>query len=465
MNFISIEFPLLFIVFLLIYWAARSKPDCQNILILLAGYGLLWNLNRYYAIVLFIYTLLIYGFSIWINKYPDKKVLFGTIVAILLFLVTLKYLDFFREIISDIIPAFGNRLHFPGESIIAPLGISFYTLNSITYLVSIKNREIQPAKFLDAALFLSFFPTFIAGPINRAKDLLPQIQTKEPRKITNPAKIYMLIIIALIKVLWLGESLAGNYVDPVFANPGEYHSLDIVFAIYMYAIQLYVNFSGYTDLVTAIALALGFVVPVNFDTPYLARNLREFWRRWHMSLSFWIKDYIYIPLGGSRKGWFHTQIYLLAAMLASGLWHGASCNYVIWGAIHGAGMICLNIYERIFGKNRISARLGFLSCLLTIHYVCFSWIFFRCPAFSDAIDMIEAIFSNFRIPMQFGPVFLFAVWLVFISYRYISSLPGYMEKALSKLPWWCHFIVVTLFIWLITIVSPPGIPQIIYAGF
>ncbi|MCM1511843.1 MAG: hypothetical protein NC112_01800 [Oxalobacter formigenes] len=264
----------------------------------------------------------------------------------------------------------------------------------------------------------------------------------------------------------MAESLAENYVDPVFANPGEYHSLDIVFAVYMYAIQLYVNFSGYTDLATAIALALGFVIPANFNTPYLAKNLRDFWRRWHMSLSFWIRDYIYIPLGGSRKGFAHTQIYLLIAMLASGLWHGANYNYIIWGGIHGTGLILLNMLEKLFGKNRISARFEFLSILLTVNYVCFSWIFFRCPALSDAIDIIEAIFSNFhQTPMQFNPVFLFVVFLVLRSYRLISFLPEHMEKTLCKLHWGWHFAVITLFIWLITIVSPPGIPQFIYAGF
>lgn len=465
MSFISIEFPLLFILFLLIYWAAESIPNFQNKLILLAGYGILLSMNSYYAIVLFAYTILIYGLSVLTNRLLGQKVLFGVIIVVsLLCLITLKYLDFFCEVILDIIPSLGNPPP-PGEEIIIPLGISFYTLNAITYLVSVKNKEIQPARFLDVSLFLSFFPTFTAGPINRAKDLLAQIQTTEPRKIINPARIYTLIIIALIKVLWLGECLAENCVNPVFASPGEYHSLDIVFAVYMYAIQLYLNFSGYTDLATAIALALGFAIPANFDTPYLAKNLRDFWRRWHMSLSFWIRDYIYIPLGGSRKGWFHTQIYLLIAMLASGLWHGASCNYVIWGGIHAAGMICLNILEKFFGKNRISAHSGFLSRLLTIHYVCFAWIFFRCPTLSDAIDIIRAIFSNFSQPMQFGPFFLLAALLVFISYRFISSFQGYIEKTLCRLHWGYHFMVMTLFIWLIMIVSPSGIPQIIYANF
>ncbi|RBH45515.1 MBOAT family protein, partial [Pseudomonas sp. MWU13-2860] len=185
--------------------------------------------------------------------------------------------------------------------------------------------------------------------------------------------------------------LASTWVEPVFSAPETYHPLEVWAAFYAYAFQIYLDFSGYTDLVTALALLLGIQLPRNFDAPCLAHNLRDFWRRWHMSLSSWIRDYIYIPLGGNRLGFARAQLNLLAAMLLSGLWHGASLKYLVWGGMHGLGVVGLNLGDRLLGKEALTRRWAWLARLLTFHYVCLAWVFFRAASLEDGWSFLEAM--------------------------------------------------------------------------
>ncbi len=468
MSLLSIEFGCLFPVFLLIYWLLRTRPALQNKLLLLASYGILLSFHYYFALVIGVYTVVIYVLSCKIHQHPDKNKWFTVaIIAAILNLGIFKYFDFFRDTIQTLINTLNLTLLLPGVEIIMPLGISFYTFHSVSYLVSIKKREITLPPFLDFALFLSFFPSLIAGPINRAKVFLPQIQVSEPRKIGDPSKAYILLIVALIKVLWLSPVLAENWVDPVFASPKEFHALDALTALYLYAIQLYLNFSGYTDLVTAIAILLGFTLPINFNTPYLAHNLRDFWQRWHISLSSWIKDYIYIPLGGSRQGFTRTQFNLMAAMLISGLWHGASYNFIIWGAIHGAGVVLLNIGDKLFGKELLTRQSKFLATFITFQYTSFAWLFFRCPTFDSSMDYLSALSANYyNTPMHFNSVFgLGCLLLLFICYPFIATLPERATRCLHKTHWSIRPVILALVIWLIISLSPSGIPGFIYSNF
>ena len=468
MSLLSIEFGCLFPVFLLIYWLFRTRPAIQNILILIASYGILLSFHYYFALVLAIYTIVIYGLSCKISQQPDKKIWFVlTIIAAVLNLGVFKYFDFFRDNVQNLLNSLNLTVLLPGVEIIMPLGISFYTFHSVSYLVSLKKREITRPPFLDFALFLSFFPSLIAGPINRAKVFLPQIQVSEPRKIPDPSRAYILLIVALVKVLWLSPVLAENWVDPVFASPKEFHALDALTALYLYAIQLYLNFSGYTDLVSAIAILLGFTLPINFNTPYLANNLRDFWQRWHISLSSWIRDYIYIPLGGSRHGFVRTQVNLMLAMLISGLWHGASYNFIIWGAIHGAGVVLLNITDMIFGKELLTRQSKFVATFITFQYTSFAWLFFRCPTFADSLDYLSALTTNFyTTPMRFNSVFgLGSLLLLFISYPFIATLPQKATRLLHKIHWSIRPLILVLIIWIVISLSPSGIPGFIYSNF
>jgi D-alanyl-lipoteichoic acid acyltransferase DltB (MBOAT superfamily) len=462
MSFLSIEFWTVFPVFFWIYWLFAARPVIQNTLLLLASYGLLACFDHRFALFLAWYSSLTYLLSLLIHKNPGGKIFFVLSIAFSLsWLAVFKYHDFFRDVLQELLAETG--LAIPGLELIVPLGISFYTFHSISYLVSVWRREIVPASFLDYALFLAFFPCLISGPINRAKDFLPRIQTIGPREIGDPCRAFVLLMLALIKVLWMGSTLLENQVRPVFDNPLEYHALNVLLAAYAYAVYIYLNFSGYTDLVTAIALFLGFSLPVNFDAPYLAWNLQDFWRRWHISLSFFMRDYVYIPLGGSRGGWASSLRNLVFTLLVSGLWHGASYNFLVWGAIHGVGMALHRLTGQFYGKPLIENRR--LATVLTFHFVCFAWIFFRGPSLSDALRFLGAL-GNFDTSLHFDALFWLCLFaLAFVAYPRMSRLPEHAAERLRKMHWSLRPLVLTPLAWTIIMFSPSGVPEFIYAAF
>ncbi|MFD1259418.1 MBOAT family O-acyltransferase [Entomomonas asaccharolytica] len=418
--------------------------------------------------ILITYSFVLYGlsFPIYYSKRSGLWLAIA-IVAAIINLCFFKYFDFFRVQVQAFITGLGIDYAIPGIEILLPIGISFYTFHSISYLVSLKKKEISIPSAVDFALFLSFFPSLVAGPINRAKDFLPQIQVTQPREIGNYNQAFVLILLALIKVLCLNTALADNFVDPVFANPSSYHSLDILLAVYAYALQIFFNFSGYTNLVTAIALLLGFRLPINFNMPYFAHNLRDFWQRWHISLSTWIRDYIYIPLGGNRQGFSRTQVNLFTAMTLSGLWHGASFTFIIWGMIHALGVVLLNIGDRYWGRDRLSQLSIWLARFITFHYVCFAWIFFRSVTLSDATEFLAAFAHNFTgVALNTNVILYFALLLiVFFVYPLLAKLPDLLIKLLDKIVWIFLPIVWIIILLLVLTTAPAGIPNFIYANF
>ena len=375
-----------------------------------------------------------------------------------------KYFDFFRYELQSLLNYLNLSILLPAITIFIPIGISFYTFHSVSYLVSIKKKELPVAKFSDFALFLSFFPCIIAGPINRAKTFIPQIVVSQPREILEPFRAFTLIILSVIKVYCLGGLISENWITPIFSNPLEYSTLDLLVGLYGYAIQIYLNFSGYTDLVTGIALLLGFRLPINFNFPYLACNVREFWERWHISLSHWIRDYIYIPLGGNRRGFIRTQINVMSAMLLSGLWHGAGINFVIWGGCHGLGIIVLNILDCYMGRSWITQRSPIIARLITWHYICFTWLFFYFASLPDALDYLTALGHNFLIESHYIEVFL-SICVIFLLYPLFKNIPDWCSLQLSKINR-IYFPIIFIFIlWLTIYFAPSGVPNFIYANF
>lgn len=468
MNFLSLEFSAFFLLFLLPYWACQTAPRIQNLLILLASYYILASFHVYFALVLGAYTLGIHLCAGLIAKQRTHGrwalgIALGLAVASLAFF---KYFDFFSENLNALLLAFGLQDFLPALQVMAPLGISFYTFHSISYLVSLQRGETQRVPLFDLALFLAFFPSVIAGPINRARDFLPQIQAHAPRQLNEYPRGLLLIVLGILKVVWLGAMLGERWADPVFANPAEYHALDVLLGLTAYSWQIYLNFSGYTDLVTGLALLLGFHLPVNFNAPYMATNLRHFWSRWHISLSTWIRDYLYIPLGGSRAGFSRTQANLMIAMVLSGLWHGASLNFLAWGAIHGLGMILLNGGDRLLGRDWLAGRSPLLANTATVLYVGFAWIFFRSQTLEQSLDFIHALFSNFHQPLLFNsPLYLLLAWLCLLLYPRFSRLVRLLLDRSGQTPWVLQPLVLIALVWIGMTLSPPGIPGFIYAKF
>jgi alginate O-acetyltransferase complex protein AlgI len=322
-----------------------------------------------------------------------------------------KYYDFFVTSTQNLATLVGLDIPLNVRTIVLPVGISFYTFMGISYVVDIYRGDTEPTTLEKFAAYLSFFPHLVAGPIVRPNELIPQLDSPRSPGRVDTSRAFYLIAAGLFKKVVISSYLASNIVDEVFANPDQYSSLEILIAIYAYAVQIYADFSGYTDIAIGIALLLGFNFPQNFDSPYAATSLQDFWRRWHMTLSRWLRDYLYIPLGGSRRGVAMTYRNLLLTMLLGGLWHGAGWTFVVWGLIHGVGLCAERFWRDRHGvtpEESLSQLDVFWRRLATFHVVCFAWIFFRADTFGVAWDMITGLFTGWSqaSPLVTGPVLL-----------------------------------------------------------
>ena len=334
-----------------------------------------------------------------------------------------KYYNFFIDSFDNLVSQFGGELDFLHLNILLPVGISFYTFQTMSYTIDIYRERMKPTNdFFDFALFVAFFPQLVAGPIERAKALLPQISDlKLPTKTQVHAGI-VLIVIGMFKKVMLGDT-AGRIVDNIFAEPHYFQSDEILAALVLFSIQIYADFSGYSSIARGTAKLLGVELMINFEQPYLSTNITEFWRRWHISLSSWLKDYLYIfALGGNRISESRTRINLFTTMLLGGLWHGANWTFLIWGGLHG---LYLSFHKLMLKNDKPQVRInGFGSSIFgtlttffkivgTYILVLFAWLFFRAQSFSQAIDLLgrmanwhagENAFRFLKICVAFGVV-------------------------------------------------------------
>lgn len=461
MHYLSPEFALAFILFLWVYWFAGlcGGTGLQNRLLLLASYGFYASFDVRFAGLLAGFSVTLLGLARLALRYPrwQKAQLALGVCAAVVNLGLFKYYNFFRETLAE-----QFELHsLPLLDMALPVGISFYTFSGIAYLVAVVRQQQPPPNFIHGLLYLSFFPTLLAGPICRPQDLLPQIDTPTPRQLTHFSTALVLITCALAKKMWLASWLAQDYVNPVFANPLQYHGLEVLGAACAYAWQLYFDFSGYTDLVTALALLLGFRLPLNFNQPYLAKHLTDFWQRWHISLSLFIRDFIYIPLGGNRKGWLRTQVHLVLAMVVSGLWHGAGATFLLWGLWHGAGYVIQNSWRRL----QAPALPAVLGVLLTFSFVTGGWVIFRAEDLQNTQDFFTAL-GQWQHPISLNLLLLgAALWAFFaFSIKGPARLYQLRNALMQRAPWQqAAFALAALTV--IFALSPAGMPGFIYYGF
>ena len=329
-----------------------------------------------------------------------KLLLLVSVTYYLGVLAVFKYWNFGADTLVDAARLVGVKLSPVHLRLALPFGISFFTFETMSYTIDVYRGEIRPARrYLDYLLFVAFFPHLVAGPIVRPHTMLPQFEREPVATDDTKARGMFLIATGLAKKLVIGDTLAVNLVGRVFDNPERYSSLEGLVAIYAYAIQIYCDFSGYTDVAIGSALLFGYELPMNFNAPYTSRDLQEFWRRWHISLSTWLRDYLYISLGGSRGTAWKTYRNLMLTMVLGGLWHGASWNFVIWGALHGGALAVNRAWQRArearlakleVGRETLAARDAAplwrqaLAVLATFHFVCVAWIFFRAQTFGQA---------------------------------------------------------------------------------
>ncbi|MCV9921235.1 MBOAT family protein [Pseudomonas sp. BT-42-2] len=467
MSFLSIEFGLCFTLFFLLYWSLCWSVRLQNVLLLSASYALVASFSLHSLYILLGYSALVYLLGQLTARYPGRW--FNPVLLLALVLgcfYLFKYQEFFVAGAQSALAALGLTVSLPVLELLVPIGLSFYAFHSVSYLVSINRRELAPAPVLDLALYLAFFPSLVAGPVNRAAHMLPQIRPQAMRQVLEPQRALGLIALAVVKLFFFSAWLGSEWVDPVFDTPGSASPEQVLLSVYGYSFLIYFNFSGYTNLVTGIALLLGVRLPDNFNAPYAAHNLKEFWARWHISLSRFIRDYVYIPLGGNRQGVWRGNLNMLLAMLVSGLWHGASLNFIIWGALHGVGLAIYKLFDQLLpGFARLPGA-GLLARLLTFHYVAFAWIFFRSPTLDSALEMLGDIaqVSVAGLNSSSGLLILASVLLV-ASYPQWLSLLRQGFAASQRLPWQLYPIPLALFVSLVIFASQSGVPGFIYASF
>lgn len=490
MIFSSGLFLFLFLGFTFIYMLLRKKLTARLLFVTAFSYFFYYKSSGFYFFLLAIVTIcdFLLGKAIYQARndgdddddhHPRLKAKLLLILSIFVdlgLLAYFKYTNFFAGMFSTMV---GNN--FQPWDIFLPVGISFFTFQSMSYTIDIYRGKLRPlSSLLDYAFFVSFFPVLVAGPITRATDFMPQIAQLRQKGLQWPSKnlewsrgVYF-VATGLIKKAVISDYISQNFVDRIFDNPTLFSGGEVLLGIYGYCVQIYCDFSGYSDMAIGIALLMGFSIPMNFDAPFKADSMSNFWRRWHLSLSSWIRDYIYIPLGGSRKGKVRMYINQMVAMTLCGLWHGASLNFVVWGGLHGA-LVCIHKFfsQTILHHDRKYHPAGirrFFAVLLTFHLVCFTWLFFRCPDFEGVTLMLTQMFTKFN-PEVLPDVFVaykyvFAmILLAFITHALPTSFENRMVRWLQKGGVVAATILMVLVIYLVIQVKSSDVQPFIYFQF
>ncbi len=419
-------FVFFFAAFMLLYYSFRNNLRIRTYITCCFSLYFFYKASGFFVVLVIISAIVDYILSnlIYVQKNKRRKrlLLICSIVFNVGMLFYFKYTNFFISVCNDMFKA-----HFNPLNILLPVGISFYTFENLSYTIDVYKGEFKPVKkFSEYLLFLSFFPKLVMGPIVRAADFIPQLS--KPYHVSNEdfAKGFYLIVVGLFKKLVISDYITLNFVNYIFDEPSRYTGIECLFAVYGYAVVIYCDFSGYSDVAIGMARWLGIRIPANFRLPYQSKNITEFWRRWHISLSSWLRDYIYIPLGGNRKGKARAYLNQFATMLIGGFWHGASWNFILWGALHGGALAFHKQWMQFFpSKQSKSFWINALCIFVTFNWVCFCWIFFKSATIEHSFTFIKQIFTN--LDLQVFPEF-------FANYKYVlvMMLLGFIMHAFSE---------------------------------
>ena len=420
------------------------NPWPRTIFLLILSYGFYAAWDWRYLPLIFGSSTVDFFLARAVHREPrpggKRALLFITIALNLGFLGFFKYWNFASGNVHALLALTGGEAPTAASTfrvLLPPVGISFFTFESMSYVVDVYRGELPPHRsYLRYLLFVSFFPHLVAGPIVRPRDLLPQLERRPTLTREDGGEALFLIAAGLVKKLVLSDQLAQNLVDRVFERPASFSSLEVLCAVYGYAAQIYCDFSGYTDIAIGSALLLGVRFPKNFDSPYKAEDLSDFWRRWHISLSTWLRDYLYIPLGGSRGTGWKTYRNLMLTMLLGGLWHGASWTFVFWGFLHGLGLVVTRLWQR--GRPRSSRAdhpvSKVIRVLLTFHYVCLAWIFFRARTFTDAWQILRQLAQGTTFHPNLPPLVVALLGTALLSHYQPESVYQALRARFTALP-------------------------------
>lgn len=491
MSLVSLDFVLFLLVVVALNWALLPLKTLYRIFLLAACYLFYGMLGVHFLVILVnfsVWTWLLglgigYSRAAWFRKsLVALHVLIG--IGGLAFF---KYYDLFYESLSRVFLQIGAPPLLPELDVAVPLGISFFTFQGLSYSIDVFRDPGRVVKNpMDALIFVAFFPTLLSGPIMRSADFIPQIGAVRHDNKTA-CEAFSLILMGLAKKLVLSSYLFEHVVQPVFENPCDFSSLCVAIGALGYSIQILCDFSGYTDLVTGIALLMGYSIPANFNNPYSATNLKDFWHRWHMSLSLWLRDYLYIPLGGKRRGVFRKYLNIFITMTLGGLWHGANWNFLFWGGFHGVGLLGAHLVSDMKGRSSgsraeggarrrpgliiegLSAAWSGVSWLATFVFVTIGWVFFGTKSFGQATTLLGRIWAldpegrSFSHYVTLAVVSIIGAVLLHEVFR--LRLKNVLSEIFQGLPFAFQVALLGVLVSVLLRLAPDGVPQFIYYQF
>ncbi|MDR0988636.1 MAG: MBOAT family protein [Prevotellaceae bacterium] len=473
MLFSSGLFLWLFTAFVLVYFCLRGKLTGRLLFVTAFSYYFYYKSSGTYFWLLATVTVSDFLIARAMAR-TDRPVRRRLWVALSLLinlgmLAYFKYTNFLVELVQSLT---GGTLHH--YDIFLPVGISFFTFQSLSYTIDVYRRQLTPLdSLLDYAFYVSFFPQLVAGPIVRARDFIPQI--RRPLSVTREmfGSGVFLLMTGLFKKAVISDYISINFVERIFSNPSLYSGVENLLGIYGYALQIYCDFSGYSDMAIGLALLLGFRFPGNFDSPYKSASITEFWRRWHISLSSWLRDYLYISLGGNRRGKGRQYLNLLLTMLLGGLWHGASWNFILWGGLHGLALALHKMWQTLMRRPKGWRPVGgrrVLGVVVTFHLVCLCWIFFRQSDLSMSMEMLRRLFTAFH-PELLGqllagyPAVFALMTLGFLLHFCPQGWEQACRGAVIRLPLLLQAAAMILLIYLVIQIKSTQIQPFIYFQF
>lgn len=468
MQFNSFEFYIFFTTVVILFWGSCQNSTFRKMLLLVASYYFYMCWNWQFAGLILLSTAIDFISGAKISKAKSNKVRRGWLTLSLScnlgLLGIFKYYNFFIESFNQLMLNVGLTTSLPVLNIILPVGISFYTFQTMSYTIDIYRRELEPTgSLLDFAVYVAFFPQLVAGPIVRAVEFLPQLKREPKFNEQEALNGICQILFGLFKKVCIGDMLAASLVDQAFSYPEQFSGFALLLAVYGYAMQIYCDFSGYSDVAIGAARVLGFQLPINFNRPYMAASITEFWRRWHISLSSWLRDYLYFSIGGNRKGALRTYINLALTMLLGGLWHGAAWNFIIWGGLHG---FYLAVERVIYRRKNIlpsgSRTVHFLKQILAFHLVCVSWVLFRAESAQDGLTILQRISVMAEGSSGLSIHFVLPLLIGYLLHFSPQGLKTDLTAIASRLPVWAQSCAVTIVIFLFMILGVEDVPFIYF---
>ena len=437
--FTQLYFWIFYLIVLGIYSIIYKERALRNVFLFAASLFFYWKTSGLFFLLLVFSTVSDYHLGNLIyraRKKGWKK--FGVILSVFINLFMLSYFKYTYLFVDTVNALFNldievvnhlalwsNQLtgtHFDISKILLPVGISFYTFQTISYTVDIYRGKVDPVKhILDFGFYVSFFPQLVAGPIVRASEFIPQLYKRYKLTYAEFGFGLFLVLKGLFKKMFIGDYIAVNFIDRIFANPGGFSGFENLMALYGYSLQVYVDFSGYTDIAIGVALFLGFRLPKNFNSPYKATSVANFWKRWHISLSSWLRDYLYIPLGGNRKGRIMTDVNLMITMLLGGLWHGASWQFMVWGGLNGVGLIIYKLWRKISPYEKINHwAVRLWKIFITFQFITFTRIWFRSESMEKANQLMHQIAHDFNASIMWEVVWSYKWVFLVMIFGYIT---------------------------------------------